>query len=212
MTPWFAIPSSKPSTSLRKSWKLPGWRTNGLPRRFSRATRSGAWPAIWPGRPSRSIGTSTTNLEPEIPSSAAEYFIRGLGDVDPISDELHRAVRERGEQAGAIGPTALADEVRTIRHRLAERFATEPADRLVSVFQGLSMRLDDYLETRIVELVVHLDDLAASADLRPPRVPKQAETLVLRTLVEIATARHGASVMIRALARRERVAQWPTAF
>lgn len=146
------------------------------------------------------------------PIGPAEYFIRGLGDVDPINDTLHRAVRERGEQAGAIGPTALADEVRAIRGRLTERFEAEPADRLVSVFQGLAMRLDEYLETRIVELVIHLDDLATSAGLPSPRVAREAEALVLRTLVEMATARHGASVMIRALARRERISEWPAAF
>ena len=74
------------------------------------------------------------------------------------------------------------------------------------------MLVDDYLETRIVELVIHLDDLAASVGRTPPRVSPEAESLVLRTLVEMATARHGASVMIRALARRERVTEWPTAF
>lgn len=63
------------------------------------------------------------------------------------------------------------------------------------------MRLDDYLETRLVEQVVHLDDLARSLAVDPWPVVPAAESLVLRCGTEIGRLRSGGPAMIRALFR-----------
>jgi hypothetical protein len=65
------------------------------------------------------------------------------------------------------------------------------------------MRLDDYLETRLVELVVHDDDLATSVDV-PTELPGEALELAIDHLVAVARFRHGDLAVVRALARRER--------
>jgi len=45
---------------------------------------------------------------------------------------------------------------------------------LLTVAGDSVMRLDDYLATRIVELTVHVDDLAVSVSLDSPVLPPAA--------------------------------------
>jgi Bacterial SCP ortholog len=53
-----------------------------------------------------------------------------------------------------------------------------------------SIRLDDYLATRVVELVVHTDDLARSLpDLRPPGLDEAAVAIAVRTLLGVLAER-----------------------
>ena len=66
--------------------------------------------------------------------------------------------------------------------------------------------LDEYLKTRLVELTVHMDDLAFSLDLPTPVYPEAAYTVVIDTLVSVATLRSGPLIVLRALSRGERQA------
>ena len=84
-------------------------------------------------------------------------------------------------------------------------------DRRITVFGGHVMYLDEYLVTRLVELIVHGEDLAISLGIEPPEWPGSATDLVLATLVEAAAIKHGPSALITALSRRERVTTWPVA-
>jgi hypothetical protein len=64
-------------------------------------------------------------------------------------------------------------------------------------------RLDDYLLTRLVEQVVHLDDLARSLGVEPwPNAP-EAQALVISCGAEIGRRRFGDAAMIRALYRAD---------
>jgi hypothetical protein len=80
----------------------------------------------------------------------------------------------------------------------------ERPGRLVQVYGGLVLSLDDYLVTRLIELVVHADDLAASLGTAPPALPPAATQLVITTLVEVARIRPGDAATVRALTRRDR--------
>ncbi|MDQ3941159.1 MAG: maleylpyruvate isomerase N-terminal domain-containing protein, partial [Actinomycetota bacterium] len=81
------------------------------------------------------------------PISAAQYYSQAIEDPD-IHSAFHQAIRERGEQTAAGGPDATAERLRSSRVRLEGRLEREPADRLVTVYKGLILRLDDYLVTR----------------------------------------------------------------
>ena len=61
------------------------------------------------------------------------------------------------------------------------------------------MRLDDYLLTRLVEQVVHPDDLAKSLDVEPWLNAPGAEALVVSCGAEIGRQRFGGAAMIRTL-------------
>ena len=155
----------------------------------------------------RATGSVEAYLNRDEPSgpaiSTASYYNQAV-DVPDIQSDLHRAVRQRGEEAAAEGHAALVQGWAEMIDRLIERLAKEPPHRLVEVFKGLVLSLDDYLATRLVELVVHADDLAASIDVEPPELPEAAFQEAISCLVEVARLRHGDAGVIRALARRER--------
>lgn len=136
--------------------------------------------------------------------SAAEYYAAILGDETDIHSDLHRSVRRRGVEAAPGRPDDFALDWAETAGELALRVAREPPGRLVEVYGGLVLALDEYLVTRLVELVVHGDDLAMSLGVAPPPVPPAATGLVIATLVDVARLRHGDTAVVRALARRER--------
>ena len=67
------------------------------------------------------------------------------------------------------------------------------------------MALDGFLVTRLVELLAHADDLAASISIPTPEMPQMAYDLVIPCLTDVARRRHGnLAVSCVRCARRER--------
>jgi uncharacterized protein (TIGR03083 family) len=136
--------------------------------------------------------------------SAAEYYAGILEPTPDINSELNRSVRQRGldsaPESAEEFPALWAETVARLRARLTE----ESPDRLVQVYGDLVLTLDDYVVTRLIELVVHADDLATSLAVEPPSLPDAAGAVAISTLVEVARIRHGDVAILRALTRRER--------
>jgi hypothetical protein len=135
------------------------------------------------------------------PIPAPLYFVAGLRVMDEADNER---VRNDGEATSAGGWEALIEEHRRLHEQLKTRLAREPADRLLRVYGGHVMLLDEYLETRIVELLVHADDLAVSVGLPAPQFPEAASDIAIRHLVEVARLHRGDREVLIALSRRER--------
>ena len=145
-------------------------------------------------------------------TDAAHYFLEALGDHDPVDSDLHRAVRQRSDDMAASGPLAVLDATRAALQSLTGRLEVEPADRVLVVFGGTAMMLDEYLETRIVELVIHADDLAASCPgMGEKAMPAPAWATARRVIAEVAAKRAGDRAFVLGLSRSER-AQRPLAF
>lgn len=136
--------------------------------------------------------------------SPAEYYAAAIGDESDINSDVQRAVRQRGLEAAPDDPQELPAMWAAATERLSARLAAESPDRLMQVYGDLVLTLDDYLVTRLVELVVHSDDLAASLGVAPQPLNAAATGLVITTLVEVARIRHGDNAVVWALARRER--------
>ena len=136
--------------------------------------------------------------------SAAEYYATVLPAGQDLDSDFHRAIRQRGIQSAPERPDDLSLQWAETASDLITRLEQEPEDRLVQVFGGLVLTLDEYLATRLIELVVHADDMAASLGVDPPALPPAATGLVITTLVDVARLRHGDYGVIRALSRRER--------
>jgi hypothetical protein len=156
----------------------------------------------------RAVTSVEAYLDRPVPSgegvvSAAEYYARAVDEPD-IASALHVAVRERGEEQAAEGHVRLVAEFDGMLARLRNRLVDQPPDRLMRVFRDLVIMLDEYLRTRIVELVVHTDDLACSIGDHDAKVPPEPAALAIATLVDVARYRHGDVAVLRALARRER--------
>jgi hypothetical protein len=130
--------------------------------------------------------------------TAAEYY---AGVTTHLTDADHIAIRVRGAEVAAIGHAAVVDRLRAAHAELVAQLPTEPPDRLVAVYGDSVMRLDDYLYTRLVEQVVHLDDLARSLGIEPWVNPPDAEALVIACGAEIGRLTRGGSAMLRALFR-----------
>jgi len=130
--------------------------------------------------------------------SAAEYFALLS---DRATEEFHRANWQR---EAILVPFDHGELVTMLSDRLAgldEVLRSGAPDRPVAVFSGLVIRLNDYLATRIVEHVVHLDDLARSVGRDPWPTP-QCEALVVTLGAEIGLRRRGPTAMVRALYRQ----------
>ena len=145
-------------------------------------------------------------------TDAADYILESLGGHDPVDSDLHRAIRQRSGDMAASGPLAVLDANRAALQSLTGRLEVEPADRVLAVFGGTAMMLDDYLETRIVELVIHADDLAASCpELSNEAMPASAWATARRVVVEVTAKRVGDRQFVLGLSRAER-SQRPLAF
>jgi hypothetical protein len=135
---------------------------------------------------------------------AAGYFERALGDEHPVTSSLHGGVRARSAELAGSGAVALRARAAELLAHLHERLPAAAEGISLTVFGGLSMTLDDYLDTRFVELIVHLDDLAVSLGVEMPQVPELAARRATAVLADLASRRHGLPAVLRALARAER--------
>jgi hypothetical protein len=138
------------------------------------------------------------------PIDGLAYHDAVLPESFDASDPVHVGIRTRGEEFASGGPEALMANFTEAHAALAARLPSEPPERLLRVVNGIVIRLDDYLRTRLVELVVHADDLAISIGVPPPTLSPTLTDEVITHLVAVARRRHGDPAVIRALTRRER--------
>jgi uncharacterized protein (TIGR03083 family) len=122
-----------------------------------------------------------------------------------LDDPQHAALRSGAETASAAGHAATLERFDRAVQRATSCLRDEDLDRLVDLrpVDDAAVRLGDVLRTRVLELVVHADDLATSCGTELSLEPHVVDD-VMRTLLEIARARSGDLRVLRALARGER--------
>jgi uncharacterized protein (TIGR03083 family) len=118
------------------------------------------------GHTARSLVTVETYLaepaaEVEVPTAAAYYLAIARAGGANTSD-----ITERGRAAGAALGDDPAGHVRNLRDRVAELLTAYADDHALVTIAG-GMRLDEYLRTRVFELVVHGLDIAAATGVDP---------------------------------------------
>jgi hypothetical protein len=170
---------------------LPGMSVGGLAGHLARSVLQVEW----------FLDAEVVGAEPVSP---VRYYAR-LVDTSLPDSALNVGVRARGEETAAAGPAAVAEQARAAWQRLTRRLSEEPADRRVAILHrpGEEMLLDGYLQTRCVELAVHLDDLALSVG-DECQTPEAALAIAVEVLFAAARDRHGDQAVLHALARRER--------
>jgi uncharacterized protein (TIGR03083 family) len=148
--------------------------------------------------------------KPEAPSSqvggiSTFYGLNRVTERAELEDDFHVAVREDAHRRAAEGPAALAANLAKLADRLRARLSGVAMTRLVPVWRipGAATPLSAYLRTRMVELVVHADDLAASVGIDLD-LPEAAADVVFGVFLELARGRCGDVAVLRAFARRER--------
>jgi len=129
-----------------------------------------------------------------------------FSSADDLVGELPTLISEDGERLGADGRAATADELDRLQASLAERLAEEDAERSVAVLlTDRPVPLVNYLASRLLEVVVHGDDLAASIADAVPAPPREAADESLAFLLRLARVRSGDLHVLRAFTRAERV-------
>lgn len=130
-----------------------------------------------------------------------------------LDAEVNAGIRAGGEAEAAVGPAELAERAAVAVRELEAELGAQPPDRVVSPPAGpWSLRLDDFLITRMMEIAVHSDDLAYSVGRPTPELPSPVLEPVFALLTALAVRRHGAPALLRALSRAERAPRSVAAF
>jgi hypothetical protein len=169
--------------------------------------------------PKMSIGALACHLGRQVVRAAELLPVAtDIAPLDCVDTHYHQAAwvmstspddppndRSADEAEAAHGAAVLADRcsaaLQTVRRLLADGTAR---DVVAIPWQGWSLRRDDFLLTRMLEIVVHTDDLAVSTGVRTPEFPAEVFAPVRDLLVRLAVKRHGQAAVISALARSER--------
>ena len=139
------------------------------------------------------------------PISVLDHYRRSLWRQADLHHPLNTKIREGSEAIAAEGQASLVQRARDALRDLTTVFAAEPADRRVYFARSdWALTLDDFLTTRLVEFVVHSDDLAASVGIDTPDGDPRAHRTVVDLLLQLSIEQHGPTAVLRALSRAER--------
>jgi hypothetical protein len=128
-------------------------------------------------------------------------------------DPANVAVRTGSDEQAAAGVEAVLAGARAALDRLPGLLAApRDPDAVFIPWQGWALTVDDLVTTRLMETIVHSDDLAASVGLPTPEFPEPALTPVLGLLTGVAVRRHGQAAVVRALSRPQRAPEHVSAF
>jgi hypothetical protein len=168
----------------------------------ARRLLAGSEPGPRPGSGSESEPGAGARPDP-IP--LLEHYARAAWIGADLDDPVNRNVRAAGEELARRGPAALREEAAEALGLLRAQLPAADGDRPILIpWTGWSLRLDDFLATRTLELAVHGDDLAVSLGVPTPGLTPRVQDLVLTLLTRLAVTRHGAPAVLRTLSRAER--------
>jgi uncharacterized protein (TIGR03083 family) len=139
---------------------------------FDRPTRCAAWDVRGlTGHMLRDVDRILDYVAVPAPSEAdatgASYFTR----YDPVADAPDVAKRSIDRAAAFATTGELVEAFGATWRRAVDLARAEGSDRLVQVAWGPTMRLDDYLDTRVLEMAVHGLDLADALNEPPWLTP-----------------------------------------
>ena len=130
--------------------------------------------------------------------TAGEYFASVTNEHD---SDANVEIRGRAVEAARGGWARLYLDIGNALDHLHRRLPDENPDHRIPT-GGRTLLLDEYLRTRIVELVVHIGDLCRSLGIDTPDLP-DATRVAIGVLLDTAMFRHGEVRVLNALARRE---------
>jgi thioredoxin-like negative regulator of GroEL len=121
-----------------------------------------------------------------------------------VDSPIHERIKEVSATEATAGPGEVAARCEAVAAALRIRLAEESSDRLVGALGGRMLSLDDFCRTRLIEVLVHVDDLAVSVGLPRPDTSEESTAIVIDILIGIARMVHGDWAVLHALARNER--------
>jgi hypothetical protein len=147
------------------------------------------------------------------PIAIGEHYRRAAWANTGLDDEVNVDIRTSADAEAVGGFDELCAKVAADLEALPGVLAARSADDPVLIpWQGWALTAHDFLVTRLMEMLVHSDDLAASLDVPTPQFPDEAVRLVLGLLTSVAVERHGQTALVRALSRPQRAPGSVSAF
>jgi hypothetical protein len=140
-----------------------------------------------------------------------EHYARAAWTREDLGGDTNTSIRATSDEQAGEGPAAALDLVTRAREQLAQALADAPPTVFVP-WQGWVLDTDDFLVTRLMEMVVHADDLAASVAVPVPEFGSAVLDPVLRLLSALSVRRHGQDALVRALTRPQRAPATVAAF
>jgi hypothetical protein len=138
--------------------------------------------------------------------TVAEYL--GLNRIQgEIDDPFGASLRSAAESFARTGAHIVAAALAVSRDQLAMLLSKAPGSRAIPVIRvaGAFAPLSEYVPTRILEAIVHGDDVACSVpNLEVSGPPRAAVAACLNVCMELAQARVGDLESLRAFTRAER--------
>ncbi len=146
------------------------------------------------------------------------YLDRTDGDTQPerellskvsyfhaaVDSPIHDRIKEVSADEAAAGHEQVAARATQVAESLAARLPNEPIDRLVGALGDRMLTLDDFCRTRMIEIGMHIDDLAHSVSVPTPELSADVTAEIIDIIVGIGRNQHGDWPIIHALARSER--------
>jgi hypothetical protein len=126
-----------------------------------------------------------------------------------VDSPIHEQIKKVSADESEIGHAAMATKYSDLAAHLRQRLADEPSDRLIGALGGRMLTLDDFCRTRLIEVLLHLDDLAISVGEPRPETDPRGVAVVIEILENIARRVHGDWEVVYALARSERLGDQP---
>lgn len=140
-----------------------------------------------------------------------EHYARAAWVREDLEGDTNRAIRDSSEEQAAAGHDAAVAALAEAGAQLPSVLA-EASPVTFIPWQNWSLATDDFLVTRLMEMVVHSDDLAASVGVDTPEFGESVLDPVLRLLTALALSRHGQDALVRALTRPQRAPATISAF
>lgn len=142
----------------------------------------------------------------DTPLPVLEHYARSAWVEEGLDGESNVGIRTGAEHTAEEGRDAVVERLeRALSSLRGWSGDTPPVVRMP--WWEWSLSTDDFLLTRMMEVVVHCDDLAVSVDVPTPEFPRSVIRPVLTLLTTLAVSRHGQPAVLRALTRRERAPQ-----
>ena len=191
------------SAAVADAWEqesaLPGMTVGGLTRHLV-------------SQPECAVEFLTT---PGPPDSEVLTLIGHYDRVDwlhaPVDAPENTSIRDDFNQMGSAGYTESVDVLARSRAQLDPAIAAAGPTTYVP-WQDCALPTDDFLVVRLMEIVVHADDLACSVGVATPAYGATVLEPVLALLAALAARRRGQDAVLRALSRHERSAGSVSAF
>jgi hypothetical protein len=161
----------------------------------------------WQVQSARSAVESDRPASDAAVTELAAHYTQAAWIGSGLDSAANTGIRDTGEQRAEAGAAEVARSTREAREYLAKQFASPaPDDEVIALpwIKDRAMTLEDFLTTRVLELVIHTDDLAASVGVPTPEAPDSAYARVISLLTQLSVRRHGQLAVLRALSRAER--------